>query len=709
MPENINLTTEQAAVLTAPVAGSMLLKGKAGTGKSTVAVLRMRNMVENGVPGDSVLVLIPQRHLAEAYYREIRSTGFPAGSQPQVLTYNGLAQRMISLFWPLVAVRAGFTSPEVTPRFLNMETAQYYLAHIVEPLLARGYFESLTIDPNRLYSQVLDNLNKSAVVGFPPDEITSRLTNAWAGKSPKDIIYQQAQECALKFRDYCLANNFLDFSLQLSVFTNVLWSSLLCKEYIKKTYRHLIYDNIEEDFPVAHDFVKDLLPELDSALMILDEGGGYRSFLGADPESAHQLANLCTGQIQLNSSFVQTAQLESLENALNESIIDHRLVKNQSNISTDGFSIQAFRFYPQVVDWVIEKIDELVQLESVRPADIAILTPYLSDALRFSFANRLTKAGIPFTTYRPSRSLRDEPAVQAMLTLAKIAHSDWRYKPTLQQTRSAFALVLDECDFVRADLLSRTLYKPKDSSLQLQPFENLNLEMRSRISFRVGEFYEKLRHWLIENPGDQNWSLDHWFSRLFGECLSQPGFGFHNNYDASAAINRLVESCREFRKVYIPSENSKVHDSGEEYTLVLEKGLLTSQVYSISHLSDEENVVFLSPAYSFLMRNRPVKYQFWVDIGSNGWWSRLDQPLTQPYVLNRNWLSGQKWSDEDEYSTNQLTLSRIVTGLLRRCSEHVFLCSVNYNEHGIEERGQLLMAMQTILRIIVRNHGGSGV
>ena len=55
--------------------------------------------------------------------------------------------------------------------FLTLETAQYYMAHLVRPLLEQGYFESVTIDRNRLYSQILDNLNKAAVVGFPHTKI----------------------------------------------------------------------------------------------------------------------------------------------------------------------------------------------------------------------------------------------------------------------------------------------------------------------------------------------------------------------------------------------------------------------------------------------------------------------------------------------------------------------------------------------------------
>ena len=35
------------------------------------------------------------------------------------------------------------------------------------------------------------------------------------------------------------------------------------------------------------------------------------------------------------------------------------------------------------------------------------------------------------------------------------------------------------------------------------------------------------------------------------------------------------------------------------------------------------------------MMNRPVTVQFWLDVGSSGWYERLDQPLTHPQVLSR--------------------------------------------------------------------------
>jgi len=705
----MRVTAEQEAIIQAPVNGSLLLTGPAGTGKSTAAALRLQHLVESGVPGESILVLVPQRSLANPYYAQAHSPSFPPGGQPTILTFNGLTQRMITLFWPLIAGAAGFRSEKEPFRFLTIETAQYYLAALVEPLMEQGYFESLTIDHNRLYGQILDNLNKSAIVGFPPNETAERLTQAWVGKPAQAINYQQAQECALKFREFCLANNFMDFSLQLTVFNSHLWPSLICREYIHKNYQHLIYENIEEDYPVAHDFVRELLPGLTSALLIQDSEGGFRSFLGADSVSSSNLCGQCTGKVTFSDSLVQSTPINEFETLLRSSIHSKRLEPDQYQLPAVSNTLESFRFYPEAIDWVITEIRSLIHDHDVPPGEIAVLTPYLSDSLRFSFATRFEGSHLPFSTYRPSRSLYDEPAVKTILTLTKLAHPSWQMPISQQDIRSAFTRSIQACDFARADLVSRTLVRTSSQQWTLNEFSTLKPEMQERVTYSVGEYYESLRDWLTKNGETSSNELDHWISRLYGEVLSQPGFGLHDDYDAAATVTHLIDSCRKFRSIFLPVGKEDTWRPGREYVRVLEKGILAAQSYSTQTMQESSEAIFLGPAFSFLMRNKPVAYQFWLDVGSQGWWARLDQPLTHPYVLSRNWELGQQWTDNDEYESNQQTLARLTTGLLRRCRERVNLCSISINERGLEERGHLMLALQSIQRMRAQQKGGGNV
>ncbi len=721
-----NLTQNQLAVIEAEPSSKLFLAGRAGTGKSTVGVERLKYLLAQGIHGDEILVLTPQRTLQEPYLEIIQSPERSAGGEVTPATVGGLARRMCDLFWPLAADKAGFAHPDRPPVFLTLETAQYYMAHIVRPLLEQGYFESVTIDRNRLYAQIIDNLNKSAVVGFPYTEIGSRLDAAWIGDPGQRRIYTDAQDCATRFREFCLQNNLLDFSLQLEVFWWHLWPDPLVHGYLVKTYRHLIYDNLEEDGPHAHDLIRAWLPEFDSALLIYDENAGYRRFLGADVDTALALREMCDKQITFDESFVMSEGIEGLADSLSEAIAPtltpfpspkmgegRKLTPVSSHKMGEGgmdngqtLKIITSRFYPELLDTLVKEIENLLQPSSfelhpsnfiLHPSDIVILAPYLSDALRFAITSRLEAKHISWRTHRPSRSLHDEPASQALLTLAALAHPHWNVRPSKFDVAYALKLALD-MDLVRAQLLTEIVYRSKD--ITLSTFDQINSDKQERITFTLGNRYSTLRDWILNYREIQPLPLDHFLRRFFGEVLSQPGLGFHRNLDAARVAASLIESVRKFRLAMEPSFVSLDHpdfDFGREYIAMLQEGVIAAQ-YLESWKTESDAAVLVAPAYTFLMMNKPVTVQFWLDAGSSGWYERLDQPLTHPQVLSRAWPRDRQWTFADEDRTNKETMARLVSGLLHRCREKLYLGISNLGESGFEQRGELLRAFQRVLQ-----------
>jgi len=727
----MKLNKAQREVVKASLDVKTFLSGPAGCGKTTVGVERVLYLLAQGIPADALLVLTPQRTLAAPYVDALRGSTYPptmmslatgqpftyAGGQVSVLTVGGLARRMVDLFWPLASEAAGFAHPDRPPVFLTLETAQYYMARLVRPLLDQGYFESVTIDRNRLYSQILDNLNKSAAVGFPYTEIGERLEAAWIGDPAQRRVYADAQDSANRFRDYCLEHNLLDFSLQMEIFWTFLWPHAAVRNYLTPIYRHLIFDNVEEDTPRAHDLIREWLPSFDSALLIYDVGGGYRRFLGADPESAWELRELCDVQAVLDESFVVTEGIEQLSDSL-AGVITPDLTpfpspkigrgeipsplqgEGQGGGPPIAFPTDS-RFYPQMLDWVSDEIARLVSEEQLPPSEIVVLAPYLSDALRFSLMNRLEARRVPVRSHRPSRSLRDEPTAQALLTLAALAHPGWEVRPGKFDVAYAFMLAIEEMDLVRAQLLAEIVYRLRDFSLS--PFDQIKPEVQERITFVLGARYSSLRDWLLAYREGELLPLDHFLRKLFGEVLSQPGFGFHRNLDAARVAASLVESVQKFRWAMEPALDSRSLpdsgslDLGKEYIAMLQDGVIAAQ-YLEAWRAEADEAVLIAPAHTFLMMNRPVTAQFWLDPGSGGWAERLFQPLTHPYVLSRHWEHGRLWSDADEVGANQQTLAHLVTGLLRRCRGRVYLGLSDLGESGFEQRGVLLKAFQRVLQ-----------
>ena len=703
----MKLTEAQREITKAPLESKTFLSGPAGCGKTTVGVERLRVFLTSGMPADSILVLTPQRTLQAPYETALRAPEVGPGGVVTLATLGGLARRMVDLFWPLAAESAWFAHPDQPPVFLTLETAQYYMARLVRPLLDEGLFTSVTIDRNRLYSQILDNLNKSASVGFSYTEIGERLSAAWFGDPGQRRIYADAQACASRFRRYCLEHNLLDFSLQLDIFWNVLWRTPECHAYLARQYRHLIYDNVEEDIPVAHDLFCEWLPDFDSALLIYDTDGGYRRFLGADPESALRLGELCDCHAKLAESFVISSEIAKLSDALvnkitpaaSFSLLANERKKGEGKRNTLAAltlppSETPTRFYPQMLDWMVEEIRQLLASPDLRPSDIVILAPYLSDALRFSISTRLDELGIPWYSHRPSRSLRDEPASHCLLTLAELAHPGWGVRPTKFDVTYALLYAIEGMDLVRAQLLTEIVYRAKD--ITLSTFEQIKPDVQERITFLLGTRYATLRDWLLAYREETTQPFDHFLRRLFGEILSQKGFGFHRNFDAARTAASLIESIQKFRQAMEPAkEDLGGLELGKEYIQMLQDGVISAQ-YLEAWQTEEKEAVLLAPAYTFLMMNRPATVQFWLDVGSGGWWERLFQPLTQPYVLSRSWERDRQWTDADDLTANQRTLARLVTGLLRRCRGRVYLGLSDLGEAGFEQRGPLLKAIWKI-------------
>ncbi len=705
----MDLTSDQLHLITRPADTCIFLEGPAGCGKTTAGVERLLHLMAGGIPGRDILLVVPQRTLAAPYTQALQTPGVVAGGLVDIVTVGGLARRMVDLFWPLAAEAAGFAKPDNPPTFLTLETAQYYMAHLVRPLLEQGYFDSVTIERNRLYSQIIDNLNKAAVVGFPHTQIGERLKAAWAGDPGQARVYEDAQASANLFREYCLAHNLLDFSLQMEVFLHHLWQQPLCREHLLGTYRHLVIENIEEDTPAAHDLLLEWLPHCQSALVIYDQDAGYRRFLGADPHSAYRLKDLCSQQATFDGSFVTSPAMSQLGHDLADALYYRPrtslpIIASEAKQSPlDAVDYDDHRFFPQMLDWVAERIAYLVHEQGVPPAEIVVLAPFLSDALRFALSNRLEQLGVPSRSHRPSRSLREEPAARCLLTLAALAHPGWGLPPTKFDLVYALVQAIAGLDLVRGQLLVDIVYRNRQGEASLSSFDLIRPPVQERITYLLGERYERLRLWLQEYSQSAPQELDHFLSRLFGEVLSQPGFGFHGDYHAGEIAANLVESIRKFRWAVGDILHQEAVPLGKEYMLMVQDGVIAAQYIRSWQLPEAAaevtgGAVLLAPAYTYLMSNRPVTVQFWLDVSSQGWFERLYQPLTHPYVLSRHWLPEATWNSDDEFAAAQETLERLIRGLARRCRDKIYLGLSEMNEQGYESRGPLLVALQRVLR-----------
>ena len=700
------------APLAARCRDGLFLEGPAGAGKTSRAVGYLQDLLTRGAPASSILVLLPQRGLSDPYWEAAEDH---VGGTVQIVTISGLARRMILRFWPLVTAEAGFDENR-PPTFLTLETAQYFMSRVAGPLMEEGAFAGLSILESRLYSQLIDNINKAALVGFPPSEIASRLKDAWIGDDEYEAVFDDVQRAADRYRALCREHNLLDFAFQLQVFTGHLWPGGACRRFLTDTYDHLIADNVEEGVPVTHDLLLDWVPALDTALIVFDQEGGYRQFLGADPESARRLASRCGSHIDLSSKngdgrsqdgAVSIAALgehvtASLHPQSQTSRNGHEQNGHEQNGSPSPQQIQAAReqldviyarTHPEMLGQVAARIRDVLD-GSTPPEEVAVVAPFLPDTLRYALSNALAGRDVPFFLRRPSRPLSQEPAVKALLALLALSRPGWKVQLGIADVAEALSFSISELDPIRARLLAEAVYQTKDGRPSLRPFGSVHGKRQDRITYRLGRRYDTLRQWISDaSEQEDGQPIDHVLNRLFGEVLSQEGYGFHDDFEAAALADSLVESARKFRQVI---EDARLDDEmkvGRSYLEMVRSGVGAAQ-YVRSWQRGAEDAVLIAPAHTYLMQNRTARHQFWLDIGNTAWHSRIRQPLTHPHVLSRSWDRGDEWTDRDEHAAGISMLERLVTGLSRRCEGRIHLAVAGRGQNGEKEHGYLLKAFQ---------------
>jgi hypothetical protein len=180
--------------------------------------------------------------------------------------------------------------------------------------------------------------------------------------------------------------------------------------------------------------------------------------------------------------------------------------------------------------------------------------------------------------------------------------------------------------------------------------------------------------------------------------LSQPGFGFHGDIQAGSEVGSVVESSRKFRQAVAEVLDRHGEATGKAYVQMVQEGVV-SAFYALDW-TDMPDAVLIGPVHTFLLRNRACAHQLWLDVGSPSWHRRIFQPLTNPYVVSTDWDPEVSWTTRQELEFEKERLAGIVSGLLRRCTDSVYLYHSELSAHGQEQTGELLEALGEARRIL---------
>ncbi|MBR6088879.1 MAG: hypothetical protein IKP86_03025 [Anaerolineaceae bacterium] len=694
----MDYSSEQSALIRENKTARIWLSGKAGCGKSTAAAGRVLHLLENAEGWPEVLIFTPGRNFSGPYQELYSSRGI----RPRVTSYNSYIQSCLKLFWPLIAGKTAFGRKKNYPMFLTIEAAQIIMSKLIRSRRDEGYFAGLTSSPSRVFNQVMVAMHKCAAAEIPFDRYAEVMKESWGGDAALLPVFDQTQECGLLFRKICLENNLLDYSLQLETFTGYLLPDPVFRNWLKEQHIHFVFDNLEEEVPAAHHFVRDCADLFQSMLLITDTDGGYRSFMGCDPLSAGTLSDLCPVRMTFDQSFVSSPPIQAMEQV----ILDPKLVNRELPVSPrSAFSFASGHHYPEMIKKAVNDVANLVKLQGTAPKDIVILAPLVSDVLYTEMERGLWEQGIRVYLHRPSRPLLNERVTRSLLTLCELVRPVPGTQVRLLDIVQMAQCFIKGLDPMRGQLIVGGMFRerkhddPDPIEYDIKPFELLSEEKRRRIPPAVAERFEKLRKWIELQRKNRDLSPDRIVSNFFTDVLIHEGF--ITDPETNLGIQKVADSMAKFRAVLDHFEENCAQDGFRpdwaDYFHLVGLGMVNAKYYEELFAQPEDSVL-ISLSSAFLSMNRMVDYQIWLNVGAPRWWERFYGELTNDAVLSRFWPEGKRWDAMTAGTFNDSHMIRQVCGLLRRCRKQVRAYSSELNESGSEQKSKLLYLFSGLTR-----------
>ncbi len=686
----IALDSQQLAVIESNT--TTFLSGPAGTGKTTALEQRLVRLLRDGSLAYDILVLVTETERQASFANVVRQSGLGPYGDLTIITYNQLAMNMIELFWPIIARPAGFADPTRPPTMLSYDLAQLMMWDRVTTRIEAGAFTNLRLRPQQIVSQVLDTLNRAALNRISLEEAARRQIETWTGEPDRLIHLEDAAALAREFREDCLQNSLLDLSLAVQTFDQQIVSHPTFRDLFRERYRHLIIDNAEEQPPVGRALIFTLLDICETAAIAADTGGGFKWMLAGTSAEAtlftEQDFPTATHYI-FDHSYVISEPVRQLANHIQSSL---RPMPLPTAEAPDAIAaVVQGRYRRDMVQRLVATLSDQIEA-GLPPAEIAIVTPYLDGALRYTLTEALKKAAIPYRLLRRRISPREEPRVRAWLTWLALAHPDWNLPPTPYDVAEALTLSLNGMDAARAELLTKHLYRP--DQIWLDASDSLPNEIQSRVGEDLLSQVDTLRNWLISAEAKQ--PLDHFLHALFNNLLAQPPFQPEPDLAGAAVCDWLVQTAGRLRRAAPMLGWHSAETIGQTFILGINHGLVTADPPELGDPPDPNGVI-IATTYGYLLAGEPVTQQVWLEAAASGWWDIPHQPLSNAFVLTEEYDGSRPWTTADDFEIRNDLMARVMLALCRRCRKSVIVAHSELDRRGMRQDGALWRILQPIL------------
>ncbi len=649
------------------------IEGEAGSGKTQRLLEVYRDWLAQGLDSRTILCVAASGSLRQQLAERILATTDQAAI-PQTFTPLSFCEHEVNLYWPLIRTAESLLVRQ--PLLLRAENEQ----ELAEQLLAEALPTIPNLRPEQVVRHIIDNLHLVAAAGLPLSELEPRLIQASADLIPLDDL-QTVARLALRFREACLKQGLLTYSLVIDLYCRVLLPQPQYQQQLRQRWQAMICDDLDE-FPafwqlVCALFGDGLRPSRDyrELAVSFNPSGAVRLGYGADPVFwQHWGRDRCELESRMAPPLSQDfATLLALVQAPDvwDVLPPERVHSIQTTTRRE----------------LLEAVAEAVTTEvasGTDPETIAIIAPGLDPVATYTLTSLLQAQGIAVQSPAPTTPLWSVAWIRALLHAMALVYPGGG-RVLNPGSIAEMLTVLLGIDPVRAGLLADTCYEPSLKTPRLLP--SSSHPRRDRLGAQASRRYDEGVQWLREqNPQPP-------LAEFFWLAMQQ--FGLERPASDLAAYRSLSEAVQRYAAV--AQRLGKDTELATNFYQLLAKGTVTTAAQTRDLTLGG---VTLSSIYQYRSHHLRHRLHYWLDVGSHLWNTAYSSfggfQIKNPYIFLAAWQP-QPWSAEATQALLNDQLQRSLRDLLQRCQERLVLCHSDLALNGSEAQGPLLSLLDCVV------------
>lgn len=632
----------------------MIIDGSISSKKTDILIEKYASLINSGVDSSRILVLVQNSNLKNIFINKVlEKINVNSLEKLNVYSFFGLVYNAITDNWAFVENGNPFkNNPKILPNLAGLEVSQFVLKDILKKIPFKGYNskKSLLHQLFRRYALIVQNNLTDEDV-----EWRSRVLGEGFADDAKLTLKQLLKE-TLNLRDF-------DYLRQGLVFNYIYKNT----DYFKNI-EYLIVDDGDEITPICYDFIKYLSKQLKDVFVAFDSKGASRiGYLSADRTAVWEFEKLFNQPVTVLDS--ETKLKFDAEN------IFKNVTENKKEI-LKNFSISSPSKRSAMIDKAAEKINNLLK-NNVKPCEISVITPVIDEMLKFTLRDALSRQVTPLYLSGNEKLIQNKLVLAAItiLKITQLRHSELDSESHIRGNYATLKNDLTEFDLrnILVNILSIPLKYCKEI---LENFDNEKLLID--YDFEYEEHGKKYSHFknLVEKLSSSDKKMSEQVFEIYNELIEFTSI----NPNEINKFNFFIKQLQDFENVF--GENAQIRK--DEILTQIENSIIAENPYSTLDIN-ENNLVIGTPQ-KIIDNQVRTKYQFWLDISSDGWVKSDTGPLYNAWVFQRGW-SKDEYTIEDNLELSGEKTARILRKLTLAAEEHIYAFSSLFDGNGVENFG----------------------